>query len=63
MGGWVGGGDVAIRVGLRTFGAEPDLAALEFPFCCLATGSEALSVQPRPLPRTLSPPEQLGIAN
>lgn len=32
----------------RAFVAQPDLAALEFPFCCLATGSAQLSAQPRP---------------
>ena len=40
--------------------AEPDLAALEFPFCCLATGSDQLPAQPRPPTRTLSLPVQLG---
>lgn len=30
--------DCVHRVCHRTFVAEPDLAALEFPFCCLATG-------------------------
>lgn len=51
----------SVRVCHRTFVAELDLAALEFPFCCLATGSEELSAQPRPLPRTLSLPVQLGL--
>ena len=50
----------SVRVCHRTFAAEPDLAALEFPFCCLATGSDQLPAQPQPPTRTLSLPVQLG---
>lgn len=50
-----------LRRGLpQTLAAQPDLATLEFPFCCLVTGSDQLSAQPRPLPSTLSLPVKLG---